>query len=268
MAKRDQNEGGYLLELRMLGTGSAFAKAFYNNNALLESNGAKLLVDCGHTAPRALQELGIRFNEIDAVLVTHIHADHIGGLEEFAFQNKFFFNRKPVLYISEDLIEYLWQHSLRGGLEQDDCTAIDDYFEVRPLKAGVPCEVIPGLRVELLLTPHIPGKNSYSILFNDRFFYTADMVFNPDLLAQLVNERGVSVIFHDCQLHSPGAVHADLASLLTLPDAMQERIYLMHYGDDQPEFVGKTGRMKFVEQHKVYKFDNDRVVPADLNQLQ
>jgi glyoxylase-like metal-dependent hydrolase (beta-lactamase superfamily II) len=252
----------------MLGTGSAFAKAFYNNNALLDFQGAKLLVDCGHTAPRALKELGIGFNEIDAVLITHIHADHIGGLEELAFQSKFFFNRKPVLYISEDLIEPLWQHSLRGGLEQDDCSKIDDYFEIRPLQANVPREVFPGLRVELLLTPHIPGKNSYSILFNDYFFYTSDMVFNRELLERLVRERGVAVIFHDCQLHPPGTVHADLNSLLTLPEELQQRIYLMHYGDDQPQFVGKTGRMKFVEQHKVYKIDKDQVVLVDTNSVQ
>jgi hypothetical protein len=26
----------------------------------------------------------------------------------------------------------------------------------------------------------------------------------------------------------------------------------MHYGDDQPEFVGRTGPMRFVEQQRVY----------------
>jgi len=251
------------LKLRMLGTGSAFAKSYYNNNALLEAGGRTLMLDCGTTAPRALHELGIGFDTIDAILVSHIHADHVGGLEEFAFQCKFIYRCKPVLYIADKLVEPLWEHSLRGGLEQEGFHTLDDYFDVRPLDAGIPVQLLPGLKVELLHTSHIPGKTSYSILLNDYFFYTADMVFDRELLEQLVNERGVSVIFHDCQLHPPGVVHADLSKLLTLPDELQKLIHLMHYGDDQPEFVGQTGKMKFVEQHKIYEIQPGTVVLSD-----
>ncbi|RKP55628.1 MBL fold metallo-hydrolase [Cohnella endophytica] len=239
----------------MLGTGSAFAKAFNNNNALLKANGRNLLVDCGITAPKALHELGYNFGEIDAVLLTHIHADHIGGMEEFAFQSKFVFGRKPILYIADTLIDTLWEHSLRGGLQQDPADTLSDYFDVRPLAADTTHELLPGLSVELMLTPHIPNKPSYSLLFNDTFFYSADMVFDPDLLHSLVHDRGVQALFHDCQLHPPGVVHASLPQLLTLPLPIQERTFLMHYGDDQPEFVGRTGAMRFVEQHRVYEWD-------------
>jgi len=240
------------LNLRMLGTGSAFAKAYYNTNALLETGGRTLLLDCGTTAPRSLFELGIGLDAIDAILITHIHADHVGGMEELAFQYKFKYKRKPILYISSALVEPLWENSLRGGLEQEGFHTIDDYFEVRPVEVGVQTELLPGIRIELLHTSHIPGKISYSVLINDYFFYTADMVFNRALLEQLVTERGVSVIFHDCQLQPPGVVHADLSKLLTLPDELQKIIYLVHYDDTQPSYVGKTGYMKFIEQHEVY----------------
>ncbi len=248
------------MKLQMLGTGSAFAKSFYNNNALLESEGRFLLVDCGITAPKALHDLGKTFGDIDAVLVTHIHADHIGGLEEFAFQMKFIYKRKPVLYAAQDVIAPLWNYSLRGGLEQDGFLSLEDYFDVRPLAAGEPAELLPGIQVELLRTPHVPNKPSYSLLINGRFFYSSDMVFSPELLERLVKERGVTAIFHDCQLHPPGVVHTDLASLLTLPEEIQQIVYLMHYGDDQPDFVGRTGRMRFVEQSKIYAIEDGKVV--------
>ncbi|MFC5703512.1 MBL fold metallo-hydrolase [Cohnella faecalis] len=244
------------LKLRMIGTGSAFAKTFYNNNALLESGGQTLLLDCGITAPRALYEIGVSYDQLDAVLITHIHADHVGGLEELAFQMKFLYRRKPRLFVAEELIVPLWEHTLRGGLQQDGVgESLDAYFDVRPIAPNELFEPIPGLEAELIQTPHIPNKLSYSLLMKNSIFYTADMVHQPELLERLIEERGVRTIFHDCQLNPPGVVHASLSQLLTLPEAIQERIYLMHYGDDQPTFVGKTGRMTFVEQNRVYEFE-------------
>ncbi len=243
------------MKIQMLGTGSAFAKAFNNNNALLTIDGLNLLVDCGITAPKALYEQGYSFNDLDAVLLTHIHADHIGGLEELAFQMKFIFGRKPILYLAEALVETLWENSLKGGLQQEPTDTLEDFFNVRPLTEGVSHELLPGLSVELIPTKHIPNKPSYSLLFNDFFFYSGDMVFDADLLADLVDNRGVQVIFHDCQLHPPGIVHACLSQLLTLPMSTQERVYLMHYGDEQPEFIGRTGQMRFIEQQKAYELN-------------
>ncbi|MCC3372934.1 MBL fold metallo-hydrolase [Cohnella sp. REN36] len=242
------------MDIQMLGCGSAFAKTFYNNNAIVYAGGKKLLIDCGITAPLALHRLGHPLEEIDAILITHMHADHIGGLEEVAFQHKFLFHRKPTLYIADTLAGPLWERSLRGGLEQEKLRGLDDYFDLRPLRESAKTEVLPGLTAELIRTKHIPDKLSYSVLLNDTFFYSADMVFDPELLASLVHDRGVETIFHDCQLEPPGVVHACLPQLLTLPEELQGRIYLMHYGDAQPDFVGKTGRMTFVEQHRVYSF--------------
>jgi len=243
------------VDIRMLGTGSAFAKAFHNNNALITVGERRLLLDCGITAPKALHELGYGFNDLHAVLITHIHADHIGGLEEFAFQMKFVYGRKPILYIAESLVQPLWEYSLRGGLQQDEKETLNDFFEVRPLPSGVRAELMPGLEVEPVPTRHIPNKPNFSMLFNGFFFYTGDTVFDADLLSSLVEDRGVRVIFHDCQLHPPGAVHACLPQLLTLPDSLQEKIYLMHYGDDQPDFVGRSGKMRFVEQGRTYEVE-------------
>lgn len=244
------------MKLQMLGTGSAFAKVFNNNNAMLMVDGRKLLVDCGITAPKALHELGYNFNDLDAVLITHIHADHVGGLEELAFQMKFIYGRKPILYLADTLVEPLWENTLKGGLQQYETETLNDFFEVRPLREGVKTELLPGLNVELLSTIHIPNKMNYSLLFNDFFFYSGDTTFNSDLLCSLVNDRGVKVIFHDCQLHPPGVVHACLSQLLTLPAIVQERLYLMHYADNQAEYIGRTGLMRFVEQHRVYDLND------------
>ncbi len=240
------------MNIQMLGTGSAFAKDFYNNNALIYASGQTLMVDCGITAPAALHALGKRPDEVDALLITHIHGDHVGGLEEFAFRMKFQYHKKPVLYVAASLLEPLWENTLKGGLAQEPWYTLEDYFTLRLMEENVQYTLAPDLSFEIMQTPHIPHKASYSLYINEHLFYSADMRFNPQLLHRLVEERGCDAILHDCQFIAPGAVHACLDELLTLPAEMQQRIWLMHYADNQPEFKGKTGAMRFMEQHRVY----------------
>lgn len=53
------------------------------NCTYIESDGAKVLIDAGVSArriTRALSSLGVDIGEINAVFITHEHADHIAGL--------------------------------------------------------------------------------------------------------------------------------------------------------------------------------------------
>nr|WP_141505976.1 MBL fold metallo-hydrolase [Paenibacillus luteus] len=240
------------MHITMIGTGSAFAKKYDNNNGIIEVNGYRLLVDCGITLPKALHEQGLSFPELDAVLISHIHGDHVGGLEEYAFQMMFKYKRKPILYLAETLVQPLWEHTLRGGLTQEPLDKLEDFFEVRPLQPDTDIELSPGLTVRLIQTKHITNKPSYSFIFNGHFFYSADMRYDPSLLQQLIDE-GVTTIYHDCQLEPPGVVHASLEELVQLPEAVQKKTWLMHYGDTIEEYRGKTGSMRIVEQHKRYE---------------
>ena len=90
------------MKLIFLGTGSAFTIGNYQSNMLLEDdNGKRLLIDCGSDIRFSLDAVGIRLGEITDVYISHIHADHMGGLEGLAFFT--FFNpacEKPNLYIS------------------------------------------------------------------------------------------------------------------------------------------------------------------------
>jgi ribonuclease BN (tRNA processing enzyme) len=239
----------------MIGTGSAFTKRYYNTSALVHGSTFKLLIDCGTTAPRSLHELGIEPNQLDGILITHLHADHIGGLEEMAFRLYYSYGRKRVkLFVPETLVQPLWDYSLRGGLEDtvEGLTSLSDYFDVVPHRDGVQHQIAGDLMIEPLRTRHIDGKNSYSLIINDILFYSADMVFSPDLLKHLTEKRGCRHIFHDCQLTPPGIVHTTLDELLTLPEELQRIIYLMHYSDDMEQHAHRAGHMTFLRQHATY----------------
>jgi len=245
------------VHIQMIGTGSAFAKRYFNNNGLISSGGYHLLIDCGITAPYALHQLQIGLDDIDGILITHIHGDHVGGLEEVAYRMKFVHQSKLTLFVPASIAQDLWEHTLKGGLEDTSghCDSLDCYFNVQLLDEQSPYQINENFTVELIRTQHIPGKPSYGVLINDSVFYSSDMTFAPQLLTDLVSQGRCKHIMHDCQLSGQGVVHTTLQELLTLPVTLQERIWLMHYGDDKDRYEGQTGFMRFIEQHKIYTFD-------------
>lgn len=70
--------------LTTLGTSHGNHTATRNNSAtLIQTDGAAYLVDCGEPVAASLERTGRWRPPIRAVFVTHMHADHIGGLSEF-----------------------------------------------------------------------------------------------------------------------------------------------------------------------------------------
>jgi len=80
------------MKITFLGVGSAFSKKNASSNLLVESGDIRLLVDCGHSAPASIaeygEEYGFGLRDITHIFITHLHADHIGGLEEVAFMRR------------------------------------------------------------------------------------------------------------------------------------------------------------------------------------
>lgn len=74
---RRQQVGTMSIRISVLGSGSR------GNATFVATARVRLLVDCGF-GPRALKKrlaaIGEDIDEVDAVLVTHEHADHVGGL--------------------------------------------------------------------------------------------------------------------------------------------------------------------------------------------
>jgi hypothetical protein len=239
------------LSLFFVGTGAAFAKTLNQNNLLIVKGNDHLLIDCGSKCTQALYNVGIGVGELKNFLITHSHADHIGGLEEVQLFGRYVTHTRPKMIINEEYQDILWGQSLRGGSEMSESTPLtfEDLWEVtRPtLVPGLKRETwesnVGGLNVKMPRTKHYPDnapswKESFwsvGLTIDDRILFTSDTRFDLDLLEEFDERYNFEMIFHDCQLFT-GGVHASLNELKTLPDHLRKRIVLMHYGDNWKDF--------------------------------
>lgn len=70
-----------MTEIVFVGTSDAFGAGGRRQSAiLLRASSGTVLLDCGMTTNTGLVALGIARDELDAILVSHFHGDHFGGI--------------------------------------------------------------------------------------------------------------------------------------------------------------------------------------------
>jgi len=241
------------LSLFFVGTGSAFSKRFFQTNVLIVKGEDHLLVDCGSLCPYALEKVyNLQLSKIDNVLLTHPHADHIGGVEELALVGRYVKKQKCNLVITDEFKQLLWDESLKGGLKasEEGSHTIDDYFiQIRPEKfADQPFEMfetnVGSINLKLFRTKHVTCASdpsifqiSYGLVIDDKVLFPGDTQFNPEQLNFLINKYPIKVLFHDCDFPGFGeGVHASYRQLKTLPEEIKRMTYLCHYNGMADQF--------------------------------
>jgi ribonuclease BN (tRNA processing enzyme) len=222
-----------------VGVGDAFTARYHHACLLFESSGERLLVDAPPALSRALHDLGARGGEvvtmdsIDRVLITHLHGDHVGGLEQLLYWRRFVTGRKCAVYAIPEVLEHLWDQRLRGGMEwlmdkQQRFTrmSLDDYCDVHPLE-GERARVGPFELEWRRTIHHVPTSALRVRAGGERIAYSADTAFDRSLVAWLADS---ALFFHECNL----GVHTPLEELLTVEPEARARMRLIHYTDFHP----------------------------------
>lgn len=264
------------LSLFPVGCGSAFSKKLYQNNFLIVKGDEHLMIDCGTRTPEALSGLGRSVTDIRNWLITHSHADHVGGLEEVMLMGRYVARSKPTIAITAEYEKVLWNFTLKGGCEYNEehdgvGLGFGDFWNVvRPQWLdGYPRETrhvrIGSIDVKTVRTRHFPeqasswAESAYSVglVIDDRILFTGDTRFDPELLESYDARFNFEYIFHDVQFFT-GGIHASLDEISTLPASLKSRMILMHYPDgyrSHERRVKDEGFVGFVRQGAFYDFD-------------
>ena len=211
----------------MLGVGASDAHHSANTNALIEGPRGRVLLDCGYTAPAMLHARGLGLGDIAEIVITHCHADHVFGLERFAF-DALVRGYRPVLHLMPALRERLWGRCLSGVLDPvaEGPTRLETFFEVHEIASA--SFVAGGLVWEPFEVRHTPKMPAYGFRIEKSITYTGDTLPIGDTLRTFHSE----VVLHDCQVGRTNPVHADLDSIIDayMPDLLR-RIWAVAYED-------------------------------------
>lgn len=258
------------MKIKVIGCGNAFSKVNGNQCFMCTENDRNLFIDFGVKIPNQLNKLNIPFTEIDDVYISHLHGDHIGGLEELAFTRYDWLNRSrhikdwkakvppPVLYGNVDLIYDLWNKSLRGGLESMEgfVATIDTFFDVRRIEPNTKFEwqewkCQPIQQIHIMSGSTI--MNTFGLLMkrpnHKTVYFTTDSQHCSPRQMEIFY-KDADIIFQDCEL-TPfySGVHANYEQLagyekansVKLEDSIKNKMWLSHYQDfynDNQDFYG------------------------------
>jgi len=266
-----------MFEIKFLGTGSAFTLPksadlndcdWQSNLLVIAESGKKLLLDCGSDIRFSLHKQGLSLADIDGIYISHLHADHTGGMEWFGFGTFFSPNTKtPHLYCASSIAGPLWNESLKGGLGpvEEEKIDLNTYFNLHCIKEDGHF-IWEGIRFDLIQVVHVMTeravKYSYGLMIYEnkkgspKVFWTSDTKFCPETINEYY-ERA-DLILHDCETSKfPSGVHAHYTELSGLPDEFKGKMALYHYHPGAPEELDAEGSgfMGFIKKGNVFVVD-------------
>ncbi|ABS24777.1 MBL fold metallo-hydrolase [Anaeromyxobacter sp. Fw109-5] len=225
------------LRLVPLGVGDAFSAERYSTCLALGAGDRWLLVDCPHPIRKMMREASLRsgleldVDRVEAVALTHLHADHASGLEGLAYFSHFALGRRARVAAHPEVARRLWDGHLAAGMEQvalgsgaPVSARLEDFFELVPLDERGAVRVGP-FEIECRFTRHPLPTTAFRIAAGGRrVACSADTAFDPALVAWLAEA--------DLVVHEAGfGIHTPLERLAALPPELRARLRLAHFPD-------------------------------------
>ena len=193
------------MRLTVLGTGTiAFSPARSCAGYYIEAGSARILMDCGSGTTRRLAEMGIPWQEITHVALTHFHIDHHADLPTIIFAWKY--GQLPPRSTPLEVIGPVGTTDLLARL----AAALGDWvtgpgYEIRvtELEPGGSVD-LAGALLACTKVPHTPESVAYSITEGShRLVYSGDTGVSREFAEWA---RGCDLLVLECSLPTSMAI--------------------------------------------------------------
>ena len=211
------------MRIQFLGTGGAFDINYGNSSAILTRANENILIDCGFTVFPFLVKEGL-VNQINKVVITHLHDDHVGGLSSLILYYYF------KLHLGRITIVYPNKTFKRELLNFLKCTT----GEPEKYANFVHIDEIEYLQAIDTTGEHIPEMLSYGYAFSEdeeHIVYSGDIA-NSNSIFNWIESNNLNdvCVFHDISFIYDG-VHTFYKDLL--PNNKKYKIYGYHCNPEQ-----------------------------------
>ncbi len=224
------------MQLQFIGSGDAFGSGGRLNTCFhVRGDAVNFLIDIGASSLIGLKARGVDRNAIQAVFVTHFHADHFAGLPFFMLDAQFFSRRRqPLTIVGPQGLAQWYLRAMETAFPGSSRSQPKFTLDLVELAPGDEAD-IAGVRVKPFQANHgNPGGPffSYRLEAEGRSIaYTGDTEWHDGLLAA---GREADLFIAEAYFYDKKVkLHLDLDSLVTRLDMIApKRLILTHMSED------------------------------------
>jgi ribonuclease BN (tRNA processing enzyme) len=224
------------MQLTFIGSGDAFGSGGRFNTCFhVVGRTINFLIDCGASSLIALKQQEVQLNRIQAIFVTHFHADHFGGLPFFMLDAQFFSKRtEPLVIAGPRGLASWYERYLELSFPGSSKTRPKFELSLVELEPGVPAS-LAGVEVTPFQALHGNPDGpffSYRLEAEGRTIaYTGDTEWTEALIPAA---SGADLFIAEAYFFDkPVKLHLDLATLAQhLPRIAPKRLVLTHMSDE------------------------------------
>ena len=255
----------------LLGTGCPQVHAHrFGPASLVQTGGMSFLVDCGSGVTQRLLAAGSSGARLDAVLLTHLHSDHVVDLYQLIISSWHQGRDRPQRIFGPAGTRAFAEATMEVWRKERELRIA---WECRPSTAGLELEITEfgegvifdadGLRISAFKVDHRPVEQAFGFLFETahaRVAFSGDTTVCDGLVSAA---KDVDLLVHEC------FIHREMGGRMRSAQGLANVAAYHTLSSDVGKVAARAGARLLLLNHFVpVEFDRDallREVGADFN---